>query len=179
MSRVLGLSINLQHQFSKPAVEAIELISGEGIVGDAHRGVCVKHRSRVKVDPTQANLRQVHLIHYELLEELREQGYAVDPGTMGENITTSGIDLLALPRDAKLLIGGSVVISLTGLRNPCAQLDDYQGGLTKAVLGRDDDGNIVRKAGVMAVVEQGGMIVTGDKISVQYPAKPFSKLQKV
>ncbi|OUS35807.1 MOSC domain-containing protein ['Osedax' symbiont bacterium Rs2_46_30_T18] len=179
MSRVLGLSINPQHQFSKPAVDAIELICGEGIVGDAHRGTCVKHRSRVKVDPTQANLRQVHLIHYELLEELREQGYAVDPGTMGENITTSGIDLLALPRDTKLLIGSSVVISLTGLRNPCAQLDDYQSGLTKAVLSRDDEGNIVRKAGVMAVVEQGGMIVTGDKISVEYPAKPFSKLQKV
>ena len=179
MSRVLGLSINRQHQFSKPAVDAIELIAGEGIVGDAHCGVCVKHRSRVKVDPTQPNLRQVHLIHVELLEELRGQGFAVDPGTMGENITTSGIDLLALPRNAKLLIGDAVVISLTGLRNPCAQLDAYQTGLTRAVLDRDDAVNIVRKAGVMAVVEIGGTIVTGDKIKVKYPAKPFAKLQKV
>ena len=179
MSRVLGLSINQQHLFSKAPVGTIELIAGEGVVGDAHRGVFVKHRSRVKVDPTEANLRQVHLIHFELLEELRERGYRVDPGTMGENITTSGIDLLGLPRDTKLLIGSTVVISLTGLRNPCAQLDDYQNGLTRAVLARDDAGNIVRKAGVMAVVEQGGMIVTGDKIRVEYPAKPFAKLQKV
>lgn len=158
---------------------AIVLRQGEGVEGDAHAGVTVRHRSRVKVDPTQPNLRQVHLIHGELHDELQAAGFNVAEGTMGENITTRGIDLLGLPRGACLHIGPQAVVQVTGLRNPCSQLDHYQKGLTAAVLGRDAAGGLIRKAGVMGIVLAGGAVRAGDAIRVALPAPPHLPLERV
>ncbi|WP_134534114.1 MOSC domain-containing protein, partial [Pseudomonas aeruginosa] len=150
MQQVIAVSLCATHAFSKQVRPAIRLLKGLGVEGDAHHGVTVKHRSRVRQDPTQPNLRQVHLIHEELHDELRASGFAIGPGTMGENITTRGVDLLGLPTGTRLRLGESALVELTGLRNPCSQLDNYQPGLTAAVLGRDEQGNLIRKAGVMA-----------------------------
>ena len=167
------------HSFSKFACAELRIIQGQGVAGDAHCGVTVKHRSRVAVDPTQPNLRQVHLISGELFDELTAQGFGVQPGQMGENITTRGIDLLALPRDTELRIGAEVVLRVTGLRNPCPQIENFESGLLKAVVGRDADGEVVRKAGVMSVVLAGGTVRPGDGIQVQLPAPPHIKLERV
>ena len=164
---VVAVSHSAVHQFSKPAQKSIRLLVGLGVEGDAHHGVTVQHRSRVAKDPTQPNLRQVHLIHEELHEELRAGGFQVAPGAIGENITTRGIDLLALPRGARLHIGGTAVVGVTGLRDPCRQLNDYQPGLMAAVLDRDAHGNLVRKAGIMGVVLATGEVRTGDPIHVE------------
>jgi len=142
-------------------------------------GVTVKHRSRVAKDPTQPNLRQVHLIHKELFDELAASGFEISSGEMGENVTTQGIDLLSLPRDTKLRFGDSAVVQITGLRNPCKQLSDHKAGLMQAVLDRDDDGNLVRKAGVMAIVLTGGTVRSGDPIRVDLPPKPHTPLERV
>ncbi|MFG9882425.1 MOSC domain-containing protein [Pseudomonas aeruginosa] len=147
MQQVIAVSLCATHAFSKQVRPAIRLLKGLGVEGDAHHGVTVKHRSRVRQDPTQPNLRQVHLIHEELHDELRASGFAIGPGTMGENITTRGVDLLGLPTGTRLRLGESALVELTGLRNPCSQLDNYQPGLTAAVLGRDEQGNLIRKAG--------------------------------
>lgn len=179
MGSVLSVSRGESHEFSKQVMDSIDLIEGEGVEGDAHRGVTVKHRSRVKKDPTQPNLRQVHLIHYELIQELQGKGFDVSPATMGENITTSGIDLLALPTGTILTIGSTAAIEVTGLRNPCSQLDTYQKGLTAAVLDRDRTGNLIRKAGIMAVVVKGGRVNVGDNIIVTLPPKPHKSLERV
>lgn len=179
LSKVVSVGKSSAHTFSKEVVDSILLIAGEGVEGDAHKGVTVKHRSRVKVDPTQPNLRQVHLIHNELIEELQAKGFDVHPATMGENITTSGVDLLSLPADTILAVGPDVKLKVTGLRNPCAQLDNYQKGLTAAVLDRDEDGNIVRKAGIMSVVLKGGVVNIGDAIEVILPVKPHRPLEQV
>ena len=154
-------------------------LKGLGVEDDAHCGKTVKHRSRVKVDPTQANLRQVHLVHSELLDELTANNFNVAAGTIGENIVTSGIELLSLPVDTRLNIGQSVRLRVTGLRNPCGQLDNYQQGLTKAVLDRDPEGHLIRKAGIMAVVEEGGSVLIGDHIKVSLPPEPHRALQVV
>ena len=167
------------HAFSKPLLEQITLLAGLGVEGDAHAGVTVKHRSRVARDPTQPNFRQVHLIHGELLDELVAGGFDVAPGVMGENITTRGVDLLGLPRGARLHVGSTAVVELTGLRNPCAQLDAYQKGLTAATLARDARGELVRKAGVMAVVITGGAVRPGDAIRVELPPEPRHRLEKI
>lgn len=156
----------------------IRLITGLGVEGDAHNGVTVKHRSRVARDPTQPNLRQVHLIHEELHRELNAQSFVVGPGGMGENITTAGIDLLALPTGAVLTIGDAT-IEVTGLRNPCVQLDTFQNGLMQACLDRDAEGNLIRKAGVMGIVLVGGEIRPGDTIEVRLPAEPYTPLAVV
>lgn len=166
---VTAVSRSDSHSFSKTNCESITLIAGMGVEGDAHLGATVKHRSRVKIDPAQPNLRQVHLIHQELLEALRAGGFRVDPGTMGENITTHGIDLLGLPRDTLLRIGPDAVVQITGLRNPCKQLDRYQKGLMGAVLERSNRGTLIRKAGVMGIVVSGGNIRTGDAIRATLP----------
>ena len=179
MAVVHAVSKDSTHQFSKQTVDEIFLIAGEGVDGDAHRGVTVKHRSRVRADPTQPNLRQVHLIHLELLEALQTQGFRVAPATMGENITTMGLDLLALPTATILHIGPEAQIQITGLRNPCKQLDDYQPGLMAAVLDHDDQGNLIRKAGVMAIVWQGGVVRKGDAIAVHFPPAPHRPLAPV
>ncbi len=152
---ILAVARDAAHRFSKHVVTEIRLLAGVGVEGDAHAGVTVKHRSRVAADPTQPNLRQVHLIDQDLLGELRAQGFQVGPGVMGENITTRGIDLLGLPRGARLRLGETAVIEITGLRNPCAQLDAFQTGLTHAVLDQAPDGTLIRKAGIMAIVIAG------------------------
>lgn len=178
-SRVVAVSLNRSHAFSKVTASQIKLIVGQGIEGDARCGVTVKHRSRVALDPTQANLRQVHLLHTELFEELAARGCAVSPGALGENIATIGIALLELPVGAELQFGGSSVVKLTGLRNPCAQIDQFQPGLMAAVFGRTTEGVVVRKAGVMGVVIRGGIVRLGDQISVTLPAKPHTRLERV
>lgn len=177
--KVVSLSRDEKHQFSKRTCDSLTFLEGLGIEGDAHCGITVKHRSRVKADPTQPNLRQVHLVHSELLSELRKKGFKVEPGTIGENILTEGLDLLSLPRDTILEIGKDVVLKITGLRNPCAQLDNYQEGLTKAVLDRDNEGNLIRKAGIMAVVVKGGIVNLEDSITVQLPTQPHFALERV
>jgi MOSC domain-containing protein YiiM len=176
---VVAVSKSSAHTFSKFPCESIELLAGLGAKGDAHLGETVKHRSRVKADPTEPNLRQLHLLHEELLDALRDRGFDVQHGSIGENITTRGIDLLALPRRTRLLIGQRAVVEITGLRNPCKQLDDYQNGLLNAVLERRGDGTLIRKAGVMGIVVVDGVIKPGDEIHVTLPAQPHEKLDRV
>ena len=178
-ARVTSVGRDDKHAFSKPREPAIMLEAGHGVVGDAHHGVTVKHRSRVAKDPTQANLRQVHLIHEELFVELASEGFTVRPGDLGENITTAGIDLLALPRSARLRIGTEVLVEVTGLRNPCQQINRFQSGLMQAVLGRDADGDLVRKTGVMAVVITGGAVRPDDTIKIELPAGTQRTLEPV
>lgn len=167
------------HRFSKAPQPSIRLLTGEGVAGDAHCGVTVKHRSRVAVDPTQPNLRQVHLIHAELLDELTLQGFALEPGDLGENILTRGIDLLGLSTGATLRIGSDATIMLTGLRNPCAQIETFRPGLLARVLSRAADGTFVRKSGVMGIVVQGGLVAPGDAIGVSAPDGSHRALERV
>lgn len=167
------------HEFSKDVLREIKLLKGLGVEGDAHLGEKVKHRSRVAVDPNQPNLRQVHLIQSELFIELAGKGFEVVAGDMGENITTTGIDLLALPRGAILNIGKEAVVEVTGLRNPCAQIDNFKLGLLKAVLDRDEQGGLVRKAGIMGVVIADGVVQPDDEIRVSLPPLPHYKLERV
>ena len=167
------------HTFGKRTEDGIRLLAGLGVEADAHMGRTVKHRSRVKRDPTRSNLRQVHLIHPELHDELRTAGFDVSAGQMGENVTTRGVDLLGLPTGTKLYLGGEASVRITGLRNPCRQLDDFRPGLMQAVLGRDRRGNLVRKAGIMGVVVSGGEVRPGDAVSVELPPGPRRPLQKV
>lgn len=176
---VEAVSLSQEHSFSKPTRPCITLIAGIGVEGDAHSGDTVKHRSRAAKDPHQPNLRQVHLIHGELHDELSSQGFRVGPGQMGENITTRGVPLLQLPEGSKLHLGEDVVVQLTGLRNPCPQLDRFQPGLMAAVLERDAEGRLVGKAGVMAIVLQGGEVRPGDPVTVELPPEPHKRLEKV
>src|SRR5215211_7568665 len=176
---VTAVSRSGTHTVSKPSQESIQLLTGLGVAGDAHQGETVKHRSRVARDPTQPNLRQVHLIHAELHDELRDAGFAVSPGEMGENITTRGVDLLGLPVGTRLLLGDTATVEVTGLRNPCAQLDGIEPGLMAATLDHDEDGNLVRKAGVMGVVVSGGEVCPGDAIQVELPPAPHRPLEPV
>ncbi len=167
------------HRFSKASVDAVELIAGWGVEGDAHAGVTVQHRSRVARDPSQPNLRQVHLLHVELHQALRSQGFDVSAGAMGENVLTRGVDLLGLPAGARLRLGDTATVEITGLRNPCKQLDGYAPGLMQAVLGRDEAGKLVRKAGVMAVVLAGGTVRAGNAVDVTLPDPPYRPLDRV
>jgi MOSC domain-containing protein YiiM len=173
---VLAVAASPAHGFSKPSLDRIRLLEGLGVEGDAHCGTTVKHRSRVAKDPSQPNLRQLHLIHAELFGELAAAGFRIDPGAMGENVTTRGLDLLALPRGARLHLGATAIVEVTGLRNPCRQLDAFRKGLMAACLGRDAAGGLVRKTGVMAVVVAGGEVVPGDAIRVVLPAAPHERL---
>jgi MOSC domain-containing protein YiiM len=175
---VVAVSRSPTHRFSKANELGILLVAGLGVDGDAHAGETVKHRSRVARDPTQPNLRQVHLIHDELFEELTAKGYAVSPGQLGENITTRGLDLLGLPVGTRLRLGDAVV-QVTGLRNPCTQLNRFAPGLMQAVMGRDANGQLVRKAGIMAIVTAGGMVCPGDRIDLELPAQPHVALEPV
>lgn len=177
--RVVGVSLARGHNFSKQPALEIRLLTGLGVAGDAHMGETVKHRSRVAKDPTQPNLRQVHLIQSELFDELAARGFSVKPGDMGENIATRGIDLLGLPEAARLEIGAEAVVEITGLRNPCVQIDNFQNGLMQAVLERDAQGTLIRKAGVMAVVIRGGDIRVGDPIRLHLPEGPARALKPV
>ncbi|MDF2972975.1 MAG: molybdenum cofactor biosysynthesis protein [Microvirga sp.] len=176
---VTAVSLSSSHSFSKPNRDSIRLLADLGVEGDAHLGTTVKHRSRVAKDPTQPNLRQVHLIHSELFEELAGKGFAVASGELGENVTTQGIDLLSLPAGARLRLGESVVIEVTGLRNPCVQIDRFQKGLMKAVLDKDEQGNVIRKSGIMGIVLEGGEVRPGDAIRVELPGGPHRPLEVV
>ena len=179
MSTVLAVSLRHGHHFSKTPSLSIRLLTGLGVAGDAHMGETVKHRSRVRKDPMQPNLRQVHLIHAELFDELRAKGFAVKPGELGENITTSGVDLLALPTGTRLHLGASAVVEITGLRNPCIQIDNFQKGLMAATLDKDADGNLVRKAGIMSIVIAEGDVRPGDAVGVEFPTMPHRPLLPV
>ena len=176
---VEGVSRSLRHTTQKAAQDSIRLLAALGVDGDAHAGVTVKHRSRARFNPTLPNLRQVHLIHGELHDELRARGFDLTPGAMGENVTTRGIELLGLPAGARLRLGADAVVELTGLRNPCVQLDRLQPGLMEAVLERTPDGALIRKAGVMAIVIEGGDVRPGDPIEIALPAPPYSPLKPV
>ena len=178
---VTAVSRNADHATapSKANADRIRLLAGLGVEGDAHMGETVKHRSRVRVDPSQPNLRQVHLIHAELHDELVAGGFDVAAGRMGENVTTRGVDLLGLPTGTRLRLGGEAVVEVTGLRTPCKQLDRLQPGLMKAVLDRDEDGELVRRSGVMGVVLAGGEVKPGDPIDVELPPEPHRPLVAV
>jgi MOSC domain-containing protein YiiM len=176
---VAAVSRSATHSMSKGNQSVVQLIEGLGIEEDTHAGVTVQHRSRVARNPNQPNLRQVHLIHAELFDELRDAGFDMVAGQMGENITTEGIDLLGLPTGARLHLGGEAVVEVTGLRNPCELLDDIQPGLMKATLSRDAQGKLIRKAGVMSVVVRGGPVRPGDPIIIELPPTPYHSLEPV
>ncbi|MDQ1006506.1 MOSC domain-containing protein YiiM [Streptomyces sp. V4I23] len=176
---VAAVSSNGEYSFTKPNRDSITLLAGLGVEGDVHAGVTVKHRSRLAQDPTQPNLRQVHLIHEELFAEVARSGFEVTPGDLGENVTTTGIDLLSLPVGTLLRLGPEAVVEVTGLRNPCLQIDAFQDGLLKQVVGRDESGAVVRKAGIMGVVRTGGVVRPGDPIDVELPEGPHCPLERV
>ena len=179
MGIVTAVSLRKGHHFSKTNSLSIRLLKGLGVDGDAHMGETVKHRSRVAKDPTQPNLRQVHLLHEELFAELQAKTFIVRPGEMGENVTTRGIDLLGLPTGARLRLGDTAIVEVTGLRNPCVQIDRFQQGLMAATLDRDADGNLIRKAGVMGIVLSGGDVRPGDAIKIELPEGPHRRLLPV
>lgn len=177
--RVVAVSRSAGHRFSKSNDLWIKLLAGLGVEGDAHSGRTVKHRSRVARDPNQPNLRQVHLLHTELLSELQAKGFAISAGQIGENVLTEGVDLLGLGTGTRLHLGDEAVVEITGLRNPCVQLDRFRTGLMAAVLDRDADGGLVRKAGVMGIVLRGGEVWPGDAIRVERPEGPYRPLLPV
>ncbi len=178
-ARVEAVFKSATHTMQKFQQPSIHLLEGLGVEGDAHMGVTVKHQSRLAADPSQPNLRQVHLIHGELHDELQTRGFKIKAGQMGENITTRGIDLLGLPKGTKMFLGASAVLEITGLRNPCTQLDGLQQGLMNAVLDRDEAGNLIRKAGIMGVVLKGGEVKPNDIIRIELPPEPHERLERV
>lgn len=177
--RVVSVAADATHRFSKPVRPAIRLLAGLGVEGDAHCGATVQHRSRVAADPTQPNLRQVHLVAAELFEDPAVAPFGLAPGDLGENILTRGVDLLALPVGTRLAIGADAVVELTGLRNPCGQIEAFREGLLGAVLDRDAEGRLVRKAGVMGVIVVGGEVRPGDAVRVDRPPPPWRALERV
>jgi MOSC domain-containing protein YiiM len=180
LPRVVALAASATHTMAKRLQTRIEVIAGEGVAGDAHRGVTVKHRSRVAADPTQPNLRQVHLIHAELFDELRrDHGLDVGPGELGENVTTSGVELLGLGRGTRLHLGEDVVLEVTGLRNPCGQLNGVRPGLLAATRIDDGRGGVIRKAGIMCIALRGGAVSAGDPIRVEPASGPHVPLDMV
>ena len=176
---VIAVARSPGHGFSKQLANEIRIIAGLGVEGDAHMGDRVKHRSRVAADPTQANLRQVHMIHSELFDELAAKGFDISPAQLGENITTRGIDLLGLPRGALLRLGSEVVLEVTGLRNPCAQIEAFRPGLLASVIDRGPNGETIRKCGIMAIVLAGGTVRVGDSITAELPPAPHFPLERV
>lgn len=176
---VVSVAADPEHRFSKRVRPEIRLLAGLGVEGDAHQGITVQHRSRVAVDPMRPNLRQVHLIHAELLDELAARGFRVAAGDLGENVLTRGLDLLALPRGTLLHLGAEATVEVTGLRNPCHQIEDFAAGLVDAVLARDASGAVRPLSGVMSIVRAGGPIHPGDAIRVSLPAAPHLRLEKV
>lgn len=176
---IVAVARSARHRFSKDPVDSIRLIEGLGVEGDAHAGTTVKHRSRVAKNPNQPNLRQVHLIHAELLDDLNRRGFPIVAGMLGENVTTQGIDLLSLPTGTTLHLGPDALVELTGLRNPCVQIENFHEGLLPAVLDRDGHGHVVRKAGVMSIVRRGGLIRPGDAVIIELPPEPHHPLEVV
>ncbi|MFD3498330.1 MOSC domain-containing protein [Streptomyces sp. NPDC058676] len=176
---VSAVSSNGTYSFTKPNRESITLLAGLGVEGDVHAGTTVKHRFRMEKDPSQPNLRQVHLIHEELFDEVRGAGFEVAAGELGENVTTRGIDLLGLPVGTLLRLGGEAVVEVTGLRNPCAQIDRFQKGLLKQVVRRDAEGRARFTSGIMSVVVTGGVVRPGDPVKVVLPDGPHLPLEIV
>jgi MOSC domain-containing protein YiiM len=176
MGEVIAVSLNPRHSFSKMRAESIRLLAGLGVEGDAHCGALVRHRYRVRRDPTQPNLCQVHLLHAELFEELSSRGLEIAPGEMGENITIRGVDVLSLPAGTLLKLGEEAVVEVTGLRSPCEQMNKLKAGLMQAVVGKDAAGNVVRKAGIMGIVRSGGVVKPGDSIRLQLPERPWRSM---
>lgn len=168
--QVVSVSQDGQHRFSKQVTPSIQLLAGLGVQGDAHAGTKVKHRSRV---------RQIRLIHAELLDELAGKGFTVQPGDLGENLLTRGLDLLGLPSGTRLRLGPDALVEITGLRNPCAQIEHFQPGLLKAVLDEDEHGHLIRKAGIMGIVLSGGEVKAGDAIHVELPPPLHRRLEQV
>lgn len=178
-AHVVAVSTDSEHRFSKRVVDEIVLIEGWGVDGDAHAGTTVQHRSRVARDPSQPNLRQVHLMHSELFDEVADAGFEVAPGQLGENVTTRCIDLLGLPTDTLLHLGDDACVRVTGLRNPCQQINGFEPGLLREVLGKAEDGSVERKGGVMGVVVAGGTVRRGDSIRVELPSGEYTPLSPV
>lgn len=176
---VVAVSRSARHSLGKDAQASVWLVAGLGVEGDAHQGATVKHRSRVRRDPSQPNLRQVHLIHAELLDELAAVGFVIAPGQVGENVLTRGLELLALSRGSRLRLGREALVEFTGLRNPCSQLDGFQPGLMSAVLSRGPNGQLIRRAGVMAIVLEGGEVRPGDAVAVEFSPAPHIPLDAV
>lgn len=176
---VVAVARDDEHRFSKPVHDQIRLVAGLGVEGDAHAGVTVQHRSRVRRDPSAPNLRQVHLIHAELLDEVGRDGHDLVPGALGENVLTRGLDLLGLPRGTRMRLGADAEIEITGLRNPCAQIDGLSAGLMKRLVSRDERGQVLRLAGVMAVVLADGVVRPGDPLEITLPSAPHEALQPV
>ena len=179
MGVVLAVAARNGHGLGKTLCSTITLIAGEGVEGDAHCGATVKHRSRVAKDPSQPNLRQVHLIHAELLDELASKGFTVKAGELGENILTQGVDILGLPTGAILLFPSGAKLKIAGLRNPCRQINGHTLGLMDALLAKADDGSLIRKGGVMAVVLAGGLIAVKDEVKIAFPADSWDSLKPV
>lgn len=175
---VVAVARDDRHRFSKPLRDEIVLLAGHGIEGDAHAGETVRRGSRFRGTWTEPNLRQVHLIQCELFDELAVEGHEVAPGELGENVTTSGIDLLALPVGTRLRLGDAAEVELTGLRTPCVQLDRFQPGLMRRLIRRERGGTRLR-AGVMAVVVEGGVVRAGDRVAVELPAEPHAALPRL
>lgn len=178
-AQVAAVAAAAGHDFSKTVLPCITLVAGLGVSGDAHAGVKVKHRSRVAINPDQPNVRQVHLVHAELFDDLAERGFHLAPGDIGENIVTRGVALLDLPAGTRLRLGADAVVELTGLRNPCVQLDRFQRGLTKAMIDHGPEGAIIRKSGVMAIVVASGDVRADDAIAVILPELPHTPLVPV
>jgi MOSC domain-containing protein YiiM len=178
-ARILSVSFRRGHGLGKTVTLFATLIEGQGVSGDAHCGVTVKHRSRAAKNPALPNVRQVHLLHSELLDELTGKGFAVAPGELGENLLTRGLDLLGLPLGTILSLPSGARIELTGLRNPCTQLNGHSPGLMNAMIDRADDGALIRKGGVMGIVITGGDVQAGDSIQVTLPPGPHMALQPV
>ena len=179
MGVVTSVSLNGSHGFSKTKAASIRLLAGLGVDGDAHIGKTVQHLYHIRKDPTRPNLCQVHLIHAELFDELREKGFELSPGEIGENVTTSGLDLLSLPTGTRLRLGATAIVEVTGLRNPCVQMDRLKKGLMAATLEKDADGKLIRKAGIMSIVIADGTVTPGDAVDVVLPPKPYRPLQPV
>jgi MOSC domain-containing protein YiiM len=179
VATVLSLHRSDRHGFSKETADRLELIAGVGVDGDAHAGPLVRHRSRVASDPTQPNLRQVHLIAAELFDTLAAAGHVVRPGDLGENVTTRGLDVHGLAVGSMLLVGDEALVAVTGLRNPCAQIERFQPGLLQHVAFRHAGGGWVRRAGIMGVVVRGGPVAVGDPIRVAAPPGPQRPLERV
>jgi MOSC domain-containing protein YiiM len=175
-----AVSLSPRHGFSKSPQRAIRLIAGEGVEGDAHRGVTTQHLYRMHQNPTQPNLCQVHLFSRELLEEFAARGHIVAPGAMGENVLTTGLDLLALPLGTVLHLGPEAVVEVTGLRTPCSKIDRLQPGLQQHCWGpRQRGGKRARRAGIMSIVRRGGLVGPGDTLMVVFPPEPWQPLPPV
>lgn len=178
--RVVAVSLSAKHGFSKVPQAAIRLIAGEGVEGDVHRGERTQHLYRMRQDPTQPNLCQVHLLSSEKLEELRAKEFAVRPGDLGENILTEGLDLLNLPLATLLRVGEDALLQVTGLRTPCLKIDKYQRGLQQHMWGeRDELGRRTRRAGIMTIVLHGGLVRSSYPIAIEVPPEPHLPLPPV